>query len=175
MKNSNLYVCVRDYLDSSLEVIIYAFSTMNMGIMLPSLIKSQVGETLLKMAVEETQVPPIIHHNLENAKQVDAKLNKDSTGGVLSTPAVRNLAKEHGININDVQGSGKDGRVLKEDVLKFSIQKGIIKEPSVTTTADLGELLHVVKNSSQVSAQVAGHYEDTIVPLRYCIWIYIYF
>ncbi|XWS14106.1 hypothetical protein CRYUN_Cryun36dG0094600 [Craigia yunnanensis] len=126
----------------------------------------KVGETLLKMAVEETQVPPIILHNLENAKQVDAKLNKDSTGGVLSTPAVQNLAKEHGININDVQGSGKDGRVLKEDVLKFAIQKGIIKEPSVTTTADLGELLLVVKNSSQVSAQVAVHYEDTIVPLR---------
>ncbi|XWS08573.1 hypothetical protein CRYUN_Cryun40dG0013800 [Craigia yunnanensis] len=126
----------------------------------------KVGETLLKMAVEETQVPPIILHNLENAKQVDAKPNKDCTAGVLSAPVVRNLAKEHGININDIQGSGKDGRVLKEDVLNFAIQKGIIKEPSVTATADLGELLHVETNSSQVSAQVAGHYEDTIVPLR---------
>ncbi|XP_022722691.1 lipoamide acyltransferase component of branched-chain alpha-keto acid dehydrogenase complex, mitochondrial isoform X2 [Durio zibethinus] len=126
----------------------------------------KVGETLLKMAVEETQVPLIIIHNLENAKQVDAKLNKESTVEALSTPAVRNLAKEHGININDVQGSGKDGRVLKEDVLKFAIQKGIIKEPSVTASADLGKLLHVENNSSQVSAQVAGNYEDTIVPLR---------
>lgn len=139
------------------------------------LIKLQVGETLLKMAVEETQVPPKILCNLENEKQVDAKLNKDRTGGVLSTPAVRNLAKEHGININDVQGSGKDSRVLKEDVLKFAIQKGIIKEPSVTAAADHGELLHVEKNSSQVSAQVAEHYEDTIVPLRYLIWICIFF
>ncbi|XVF62561.1 hypothetical protein PTKIN_Ptkin09bG0018100 [Pterospermum kingtungense] len=129
----------------------------------------KVGETLLKMAVEDAQVPPIIPHDSGNAKQDDAKLIKDSSGGgVLSTPTVRNLAKEHGININDVQGSGKEGRVLKEDVLKFAIQKGIIKEPSVTATAtaDLGELSHVEKSSSQVSAQVEGKFEDTIVPLR---------
>ncbi|XVF38745.1 hypothetical protein REPUB_Repub20aG0128100 [Reevesia pubescens] len=127
----------------------------------------KVGETLLKMAVEESQVPPItIPDNLENAKPVDAKLNRDCSGIVLSTPAIRNLAKEHGIKINDVQGSGKDGRVLKEDVLKYAIQKGIIKDPLVTATANLEELLHVEKNSSEVSAQVAGHYEDTIVPLR---------
>lgn len=99
--------------------------------MLPSLIKLQVGETLLKMAVEETQVPPKILDILENAKPVDAKPIKDSTGGVLSTPAVRNLVKEHGININDVQGSGKDGRILKEDVLEYAIRKGVIKDPSV--------------------------------------------
>ncbi|XVE82171.1 hypothetical protein DITRI_Ditri15bG0125400 [Diplodiscus trichospermus] len=126
----------------------------------------KVGETLLKMAVEEAQVPTITLHNLEDAKQADSKVNKGSTGGVLSTPAVRNLAKEHGININDVQGSGKDGRILKEDVLKFAIQKGIIKEPSVTDTAGLGEQSDVEKNTPQVSAQVAGHYEDKIVPLR---------
>lgn len=136
--------------------------------MLPSLIKLQVGETLLKMAVEETQVPPKILDILENTKPVDAKPIKDSTGGILSTPAVRNLAKEHGININDVQGSGKDGRVLKEDVLKYAIQKGVIKDPSVSATSTADELLHGEKSSSYVSAEVAGHYEDTIVPLRYC-------
>ncbi|KAG4185537.1 hypothetical protein ERO13_A09G237700v2 [Gossypium hirsutum] len=128
----------------------------------------KVGETLLKMAVEDTQVPLVTLSNLENEKQPDTKSNKDFTGGVLSTPAVRNLAKEHGININDVQGSGKDGRVLKEDVLKYATQEGIIKDPLVTATAtaDLGQLFHREKSSLLESAQVSGHYEDTIVPLR---------
>ncbi|KAG8484654.1 hypothetical protein CXB51_023797 [Gossypium anomalum] len=128
----------------------------------------KVGETLLKMAVEDTQVPLVTLSNLENEKQPDTKSNKDFTGGVLSTPAVRNLAKEHGININEVQGSGKDGRVLKEDVLKYATQEGIIKDPLVTATAtaDLGQLLHREKSSLLKSAQVSGHYEDTIVPLR---------
>ncbi|KAK8709835.1 hypothetical protein V6N13_060837 [Hibiscus sabdariffa] len=131
----------------------------------------KVGETLLKMAVEESRVeesrvPTVILGNLENEKHFDTKLNKDCTSGVLSTPAVRNLAKEHGININDVQGSGKDGRVLKEDVLKYAAQKSIIKDPSFTATADLGELLHGEKSSSHMSAEVSGHHEDTVVPLR---------
>ncbi|CAI7630892.1 unnamed protein product [Penicillium bialowiezense] len=37
----------------------------------------------------------------------------------LAVPAVRGLLKSHGINILDVTGSGKDGRVMKDDVLKF--------------------------------------------------------
>lgn len=34
----------------------------------------------------------------------------------LATPAVRHLIKEHNIRVQDIDGSGKDGRVLKEDV-----------------------------------------------------------
>jgi 2-oxoisovalerate dehydrogenase E2 component (dihydrolipoyl transacylase) len=36
----------------------------------------------------------------------------------LATPAVRGLLKEHNLNIEDIHGTGRDGRVLKEDVFK---------------------------------------------------------
>ena len=36
----------------------------------------------------------------------------------LATPAIRGLLKEHGLAIEDITGTGKDGRVLKEDVYK---------------------------------------------------------
>ncbi|KAF2221124.1 2-oxoacid dehydrogenases acyltransferase-domain-containing protein [Elsinoe ampelina] len=38
----------------------------------------------------------------------------------LATPAVRHLSKELNVRIEDVEGTGKDGRVTKEDVHKFA-------------------------------------------------------
>lgn len=43
--------------------------------------------------------------------------------GSLATPAVRHLVKEHGVEITDIQGTGKDGRVLKEDVHRHISQR----------------------------------------------------
>ena len=44
----------------------------------------------------------------------------------LAIPAVRHLTKELNINIESIQGTGKDGRVTKEDVQKYaSSQKGV--------------------------------------------------
>ncbi|KAL7925072.1 2-oxoacid dehydrogenases acyltransferase domain-containing protein [Trichoderma austrokoningii] len=41
----------------------------------------------------------------------------------LATPAVRHLSKELKIDIWDIDGTGKDGRVLKEDIYKFVQQR----------------------------------------------------
>lgn len=38
----------------------------------------------------------------------------------LATPAVRHICKELGVTIEEVIGTGKDGRVLKEDVTRFA-------------------------------------------------------
>lgn len=50
----------------------------------------------------------------------------------LATPAVRHLIKELNLTITDVQGTGKDGRVLKEDVQRHAAAQ---KEESASLSA----------------------------------------
>ncbi|KAL4989103.1 2-oxoacid dehydrogenases acyltransferase-domain-containing protein [Aspergillus falconensis] len=47
----------------------------------------------------------------------------------LATPAVRGLLKQLNVNIEDVTGTGKDGRVLKEDIHRFVAMR---EAPSIT-------------------------------------------
>ncbi|KAK0672875.1 2-oxoacid dehydrogenases acyltransferase-domain-containing protein [Cercophora samala] len=49
---------------------------------------------------------------------------------VLATPAVRYLAKELNVDLLQVQGTGKEGRILKEDVYKFVEQKNVPPAPT---------------------------------------------
>jgi pyruvate dehydrogenase E2 component (dihydrolipoamide acetyltransferase) len=49
-----------------------------------------------------------------------------------STPVVRKIAAEHGIDLGSVEGTGHAGRVTKQDIMSF-IEKGGTSEPAPTT------------------------------------------
>ncbi|KIW18592.1 hypothetical protein PV08_02880 [Exophiala spinifera] len=52
----------------------------------------------------------------------------------LATPSVRGLLKEHGLAIEEITGTGKDGRVLKEDVYKHLETSSKSSPASVSTS-----------------------------------------
>jgi 2-oxoglutarate dehydrogenase E2 component (dihydrolipoamide succinyltransferase) len=43
-----------------------------------------------------------------------------ATGRIRSSPLARRIAKEHGIDINRISGTGSEGRITKEDVLRVA-------------------------------------------------------
>nr|WP_298057911.1 2-oxo acid dehydrogenase subunit E2 [uncultured Halomonas sp.] len=53
-----------------------------------------------------------------------------SHGKVPASPAVRRLVREHALQLTDIAGSGKEGRVLKEDVLAHIDQASQTAAPS---------------------------------------------
>ncbi|MCJ1284780.1 hypothetical protein MMC26_004116 [Xylographa opegraphella] len=82
-----------------------------------------------------------IPHELKNSVEhrIGDPLPKRADPGVhasLATPAVRGLLKELAVKIEDVEGTGKDGRVLKDDVHKFAAARDSpsqrMKIPSAT-------------------------------------------
>ena len=51
-------------------------------------------------------------------------------GKVLTTPAVRRLARENGLSLEAVPGTGKNGRILKEDVLNYLAGDSVAAAPA---------------------------------------------
>ena len=54
-------------------------------------------------------------------------------GRVLATPATRRLARELGVDSRQVQGTGPQGRVTKEDVLRFAERQKAAPPPAEVT------------------------------------------
>lgn len=54
-----------------------------------------------------------------------------------ATPAARKYAKEHGIDLQDIKGTGAKGRVHLDDALEFNISKKIKISPLAQRIADL--------------------------------------
>ena len=67
----------------------------------------------------EKQSEPIIETKSE-LEQVPV-YQKQVTGVSSASPKARKFARELGVNINEVLGSEKDGRVVEDDIKKFAV------------------------------------------------------
>lgn len=128
----------------------------------------KVGETLLKMVVNGCQSSILPCDTVSSTpdtydtSNIHSLLSEHCVENVLATPAVRNMAKEMGININDVHGTGKGGRISKEDVLNYAMSKGMCEQPSATSAE---KLLKDDETLDKLSKD-GWHFEDKTVPLR---------
>ncbi|WP_080874883.1 dihydrolipoamide acetyltransferase family protein [Oceanobacillus timonensis] len=82
----------------------------------------------------------------------DASGSEDDTR-VIAMPSVRKFARENDVNIKDVQGSGKNGRITKEDVESFlsGDQTEASSESAETATSE----------GAQAAAAPQGEYPET--------------
>ncbi|EYC43998.1 hypothetical protein Y032_0475g2136 [Ancylostoma ceylanicum] len=137
---------------------------------------ARVGQPLVEIEVaegvaEEKAEEPAKEAAPEAAKSVSAPAPAPppaaqqeqhvTTGKVLATPAVRRVAIENKVDLKKVKGTGKDGRVLKEDVLKFL---GQVKEDYYPGTTNIRS--SPAFGGRGALKEYAPLTEDRVVPIR---------
>ena len=95
----------------------------------------------------------------------------------MAAPAVRRLASEHGVTITEVMGSGKEGRVLKEDIMAYIEQrkgeesgsiKQAVKQPTQPDAKSLKRKsdVHDPVPPAMPPTFVTSSMEDKTVPIK---------
>ena len=83
----------------------------------PSVVQDVAPKTSQKIAHESTPTEPVVQSDIDTSPP----------GSIHASPGVRRLARELGVNLKDVNGSGPKNRIMKEDVQSFvkaSMQRG---------------------------------------------------
>ncbi|KDN43003.1 CoA-dependent acyltransferase [Tilletiaria anomala UBC 951] len=87
------------------------------------------------VTVESTDTSKVDQQGFRsNPHPLSAGGHTPEAGPVLATPAVRRIARDNQLNLKNVKGTGRDGRVTKEDVLNYiqssAARSDVAGEPS---------------------------------------------
>ncbi len=79
---------------------------------------------------------------------------------ILASPAAKRIAKERGIDLSSLRGSGPSGSVLAEDVLRSTASEAISKAgpPKIGETIQLTAMRRIVGERMTRSKQTAPHF-----------------
>jgi 2-oxoisovalerate dehydrogenase E2 component (dihydrolipoyl transacylase) len=87
---------------------------------------------------------------------------------VLTTPAVRKMAREHQLDLATLVGTGKQGRVLKEDVLGFlAADKPVTSQVSVDSQVEPVNRTEPIKGVRKIMAERMSEAVSTIPHFTY--------
>jgi 2-oxoglutarate dehydrogenase E2 component (dihydrolipoamide succinyltransferase) len=78
-----------------------------------------IGESGAKVAAPQAEPKAqVIAAQPPAQKSAQSQVAEAPTGRIRSSPLARRIAKEHGVELGRIAGSGSEGRVTKEDVLR---------------------------------------------------------
>ena len=104
------------------------------------------GTANVEEATEERAPKKEAPEQVEKPEPVAA--SKADSGKVLATPAVRRIGRELDLDLSQVQGSGKEGRILKEDLLPYQEGKEApnqSQQPIASSAKDRSEPIKGIK------------------------------
>ncbi len=113
-----------------LKILVAEGETVTVGQVVGTIDTGAGGDTAAKPAARPSQ-------NLEAPPTATATAAATQTPPEVAglSPAVQRMVMEHGVDPNQIEGTGKDGRILKGDVIRFVESRTPEAEPEVVPTA----------------------------------------
>ncbi|MCG7531806.1 dihydrolipoyllysine-residue acetyltransferase [Psychrobium sp. MM17-31] len=103
-----------------------------------------------------TQAPAVA------AAPVDTLVDKTTNNKkAIASPAVRRVAREMNIDLTQVQGSGKNGRVLKSDLLAPQAAAPVAKQETASVSAQASAPV-----TTAIAGDVAANHVSNVEPMR---------
>jgi 2-oxoisovalerate dehydrogenase E2 component (dihydrolipoyl transacylase) len=131
----------------------------------------------VEVAVELTQMSSAAVVSVDVSKQAVAERSMVVQGKALASPAVRRMARSLGINIASVSGTGKNGRVYKEDISRYQTgpvssqatdsQSGVVSAVRSTTSTSI-DRVEPIRGVQAVMARMMTESVSTIPHFTYC-------
>jgi pyruvate dehydrogenase E2 component (dihydrolipoamide acetyltransferase) len=137
-----------------------------------------------KREIEETEGRSYDYDRPEALADAQGANGKSASSGELSleelrrtksSPLVRNIAKEHGIDISRIPGSGVSGRVTKKDILNFietgaalrpeDLLVGKVSAPTMTPVSAPQTGSQPAQKTESPALQVAAAVGDRVEPM----------
>jgi pyruvate/2-oxoglutarate dehydrogenase complex dihydrolipoamide acyltransferase (E2) component len=109
------------------EVIVEAGETVDVGTVLATIETAAPGGESPAVA-EEPREPPVAEPAARGGEQPAATGDNGDSPPV--TPVVRRMAEEHDLDLSQVEGSGRRGRVTKKDVMAYMRAHGEAEAPA---------------------------------------------
>ncbi|MDE0841052.1 MAG: 2-oxoglutarate dehydrogenase complex dihydrolipoyllysine-residue succinyltransferase [Porticoccaceae bacterium] len=116
----------------------------------------QSNELLARIEEGANPSVPAVSSESPQSQQPAAISISASDGAAAINPAAKKLAQERGIDVADVVGTGKAGRITKEDVVNFS----------APSTVELEKAATVVENSLEVTVEEGNRVERRVAMTR---------
>ncbi|MBR35800.1 MAG: pyruvate dehydrogenase complex dihydrolipoamide acetyltransferase [Rhodobacteraceae bacterium] len=86
------------------------------------------------LTVQEEPKTNSTEEAIVQVEQISTNIAKTASKRIFATPLAKRLAKEKGLNLESISGSGPHGRIVKNDILSFSVSSPNKVQENFTST-----------------------------------------
>ncbi|MFE4426711.1 dihydrolipoamide acetyltransferase family protein [Peribacillus butanolivorans] len=97
--------------------------------------EAQVQATAEAGQEVKKEAAPVQENSAETGAGSQPKIEVDPSRRIIAMPSVRKYAREQGVNIREISGSGDNGRIMKEDIDAFKNGKTAPQQPAAQSEA----------------------------------------